>query len=143
MSELVPLCLGARMARLTATRDYIDSGGGEFWFYTGSPPSGPASGTSETLLAVVALDTVSGAITFTGDLAIYTISVPRVGSASVTGIVGWVRVVDGAGDGVMDLLAGMADPVTGIVPAGVVAVLSATQIYAGGEVQLVSCVITE
>ncbi len=136
-----PLSLNARKARLQGLRDHLDAAGpARMDFYTGTslpatPEADPAS--TDTLLGSVALDTpVSGAIGASGSLATYTVAVPRTGTAVGTGVVGWVRLRNGAGQGVLDSLVVKA-PATGPV------VLSDTQVYAGGELQLVACVLSE
>lgn len=135
------LSLVARQARLLALRDLMDAGGAELWFYTGSAvPTTPETATAETFLGAVTLATPSGAIGAAGTVATWTLTVPRVNAATTTGVVGWVRFVDGSGNGVLDLLAGAADG-TYSPPRQVL--LSDLQVYAGGEIQLLSCVISE
>lgn len=130
-----PLSLACRQARLTATRDFIDVGGGSLLFYTGSPAAKPTDPTSETLLGTVPLAVPSGSIGASGDIAVLTIA-PVFATAIETGIVGWIRVARGSGVGVADLTVVEA-PATGP------AVMSAVQVYAGGQLQLASCVLTE
>lgn len=132
----VPLSLAARQARLTALRDFIDTGGALLRFYTGTNPAKPEDATSETLLGTVALATPSGAISNSGTTATYTVSVPRVNACDASGVVGWVRFCKGDGTGALDV-AVVEAPTSGSV------VLSDTQVYAGGELQLISCVISE
>ena len=137
-----PLSLAARQARLLALRDLVDVGGATLWFYTlaGDMPPTPETSTSETLLGVITLATPSGAIGASDNTATWTLSVPRIASASVTGVVGFVRLVDGAGDSTLDLRVGQIgetyDPPRAVL-------LSDLQVYAGGELQLLSCVIAE
>lgn len=131
----VLLSLVARQARLTALRDVIDAGGGKMRFYTGSAPATPETASAETLLATVPLAAPSGSIGASGAVATLTLT-PAAALAGVAGIVGWVRVANGAGNGVMDLSVGLAG-------SGLPVIMSDVQVYAGGEVQVVSCVIAE
>jgi hypothetical protein len=132
-----PLCLGARQARLTGLRDYIDTGGGSMWFCTGSTlPATPDDAITDTVLGAIPLDSPSGSVSSSGTLATYTLTVPRTALVVATGIVGWVRFCRGDGTGVLDVPVVKA-PLIGPV------ILSDTQVYAGGELQLLSCVITE
>lgn len=132
----VLLSLAARQARLFALRDVIDDGGGALWFYAGAPPSTPEDATAETMLAAVQLDAVSGAVGAAGNVATLTLAVPRVNLVTTSGVTGWVRVVRGAGVGVMDLLVGLPNSATPVW-------VTALQLYAGGELQLVSFVLSE
>jgi hypothetical protein len=132
------LSLAVRMSRLTALRDYLDSNtGGAVQFYDGSSiPAKPEDVALGNLLATVQLAKPSGSIAFSGQTATYTMSVPRVNTATSTGVIGWCRLVDGYGNGVIDL------PVVKVPLSGPV-VVSDTTVYSGGEVQLISCVISE
>jgi len=132
-----PLSLEARQLRLTALRDLIDSGGGKLKLYTGTAvPATPDTAATDTLLGTIALAVPSGAIGAASGTATLTLTTPQATNASNTGIVGWVRFCKGSGAGVMDLPV-VKSPATGPV------VLSDTQVYAGGEIQLLSCLITE
>lgn len=134
-----PLSLVTRQARLLALRDQIDAGGGgALWLYEGVMPveGTPEIATAAVFLGAIELAVVSGAIGVSGNIATYTLTSPQTGNMVATGIVGWVRAVDGTGLGVMDLTAGG-------VASGAQAIFSDTQMYAGGEVQLLSCVIGE
>lgn len=134
----VPLALGVRQTRILATRDYIDSnGGGRILLYTGSPPSIPDAGTSETLLCTILFGVAPSAnLSVVSTKARLTYVVPQIAVASSTGIVAWGRFANGLGYGVMDL------PV-GAPGSGMPIILSDTQLYAGGEVQLLSCILEE
>lgn len=130
-----PLSLAVRQARLLAVRDFLDMG--ELRFYTGlDAPATPETATLETLLGSVILDTVVGSIGASGQTATLTLTVPRTGAVVATGLIGWVRFVDTLGNGIMDRLVvelGTAGPV----------VVSDKRVYLGGELQLISCVISE
>ena len=132
----VPLSLAARQARLTALRDFIDSGGALLRFYSGTAPAKPEDATAQTLLGTIALASPCGAIGASAATATLSVSVPRVNACDVSGVVGWVRFCKGDGTGVLDVAVVEA-------PAGGAVVLSDTQVYAGGELQLISCVISE
>ncbi|UZZ64521.1 virion structural protein [Curvibacter phage PCA1] len=132
-----PLSLVARKARLGALRDVIDAGGGRMFFYQGSSlPATPETATTDTLLCVLLLAAQSGVIGESGNIATLTLSVPRVGIVLATGVAGWVRLANGDGEGVLDLQVVK-------VPETAPVVLSDTQLYSGGELQLLSCVIAE
>lgn len=131
-----PLSLIARQAELLGLRDGMDAGGAALLFYPNAPPAAPDNVTAELLLGTIALATPSGAIGDSGALATLTLTVPRVALAAATGVIGWARLVNGAGNGYMDLLVGLAG-------SGAPVIVNATQVYANGELQLVSCVIAK
>ena len=131
-----PLSLIARQAELLGLRVGLDTGGAALLFYTNTPPLLPDTATAETLLCSVLLASPSGAVGVAGLLATLTLTVPRIGTALVTGQIGWARFVNGAGNGYMDL------PV-GLEGSGAPVIVSATQVYQNGEVQLISCVIAK
>ena len=136
-----PLSLAARQARLLALRDLMDVGGAGMQFYTGDAvPDSPETATPETLLGTVTLAIPSGAISSSGATATLAMTVPRTNAAIATGSIGWVRFVDGAGAGVMDLKVGKVG-VTYDSPRPVL--VSDVLVYAGGDLQLLSCVISE
>jgi len=131
-----PLSLIARKAELTGLRNGLDVGGGKALFYTGLPPATPDLATGETLIGTIALAATSGVVSASSALATLTLTVPQAALAAASGVIGFVRLANGAGEGFMDLpvgLAGAGQPVT----------VNATQVYAGGELQLVSCVIAK
>jgi hypothetical protein len=131
-----PLSLLARLGRMTGLRDVLDVGGGVALFYVNSPPATPNDATAELLLGTVTLASPSGAVGAAGPLATLTLTVPRVNLASASGVIGWVRLADGAGHGLMDLAVGLAG-------SGAPVIVNATQVYTGGEIQLISCVLSE
>lgn len=132
-----PLSLAARQARLLALRDLMDTGGtAAMWFYTGTQPSTPETTTTESLLCALDLATPCGAVGANGQVAALTITVPRTALAQATGVIGWVRFVGGSGPAVLDCAVTAAGGVGPVVVAD-------TQIYTGGELQLMSCVLTE
>ena len=139
-----PLSLAARQARVLALRDLLDVGGAKLRFYTladATPlPATPETATTETLLGVMALAAPSGSIGAVGNVARLTMTVPRTTTALDTALVGMVRFVDGAGASHMDLRVGKVGEV--YTPARSV-LLSDLQVYTGGELQLISCVISE
>lgn len=132
-----PLSLIARKAEINGLRDALDVGGATMLFYTNAPPALPDDTTAETLLGTIALATPCGTLGETGTGPIYallSLTVPQSTLASATGIIGWARLVNGAGDGFMDL------PV-GLTGSGMPVIISSQQVYAGGEIRLVSCLI--
>lgn len=130
----VPLSLAIRQARLLAVRDAMAA----LWFYTGTYPATPETATAETKLAVDTLAAPAGAIGASGYVGTLTLTVPRVSAAIADGVIGWVRVVDAAGAGIMDL------PVVAVGTAGTWPVIaSVLQVFTGGELQLLSFVISE
>ena len=140
-----PLSLAARLARVIALRDMIDAhGGGQMLFYgaigTDVLPSTPETVITAAPLATLPLDTpTSGAVDVAGEapalLALLSLT-PVSGLASAQGLVGFARIADGAGVGIVDLRAG---PPGSELPV----ILSAMQLYTGGEVKLLSCLISE
>lgn len=133
-----PLSLDARKARLGALRDFIDSsGGGRILCYTGvAVPATPETAAPDTLLCTLLLATISGTVGDASGVATLTLSVPRTAVVVNTGVVGWVRIANGLGEGILDMLASESPGTTPVV-------LSDTQVYTGGELQLLSCVIAE
>lgn len=131
------LSLAARMARVTALRQVIDGeGGGQMLLCEGAPPATPDTALSSATLAVLALASPHcGMVEDIDGVATLTVE-PGTTLAIAMGTVGFVRVADGAGNGVMDLLAGT-------VGSGMPAILKALTVYAGGEVKLMSCRIRE
>lgn len=136
----MPLSLIGRKAQLLGLRDAIDAGGGAALFYADAPPALPDDATAALLLGTVAFAAPCGAIadlvTEAGTLATLTLTVPLLGNAAASGVIGWVRLVNGAGQGFLDLAAGLAG-------SGAPVILNALQVYTGGEIQLLSCVIAE
>lgn len=128
----VPLSLALRQARLLATRDLLAG----MWFYTGTLPATPETTPVGAKVAEDVLATPAGAIGASGVTATLTITVPRVTSVIAAGLIAWVRFVDGAGAGLMDLPCGITGGTEPVI-------LTALQVYAGGEIQVISCVISE
>lgn len=139
-----PLSLIARKGRLKGLRDELVLGGAAAAkFYTGLPPSKPSDAVGAvTLLGTILLATPVGVVGASGDLATLTLSVPRVASASASGTIGWVRLVNFAGDGFMDLMVGLKLP-PGSVDTPAPVIVNVLEIFANGELQLVACVIAE
>lgn len=131
-----PLSLIARKAELTGLRNALDVGAGKALFYTGAPPALPDSPSEGTLLGTIELATPSGSISDSGGLALLTLATPQTTLAVATGVVGFVRLVNGAGDGFMDL------PV-GLEGSGQPVIVNTTQVYLLGDLKLVSCVIAK
>ena len=137
-----PLSLLARRARLHGLREDLDAGGAQIEFYTGTPPSEPDLAAAETLLATMALAAPCGALGQVGatqtarSLATLTLTVPQTVLAVASGVIGWLRLTNGAEQGFIDL------PV-GLVGSGAPALVNAVQVFTGGEIQLVSCVLAE
>lgn len=130
------LSLAARMARLAALKDLIQLGG-YLDFYMGAPPATPDDAPGATLLAHMALPTPVGALTQSAGLAVLTLAVPIATNCLAAGQIGWARFYSGAGT------AGLLDLPAGVVADGTPLVLSATQVYTGGELQLLACVLRE
>ena len=140
-----PLSLAARLARVIALRGMIDAhGGGQMLFYEAIGadvlPSTPETAITAAPLATLPLDTpTSGTVDVAGEapalLALLSLT-PVSALASAQGLVGFARIADGAGVGIVDLRAG---PPGSELPV----ILSALQLYMGGEVRLLSCLIDE
>ena len=125
-----PLSLIGRKAQMLGLRTGLDAG--SVRYYTGVPPSTPSLGTAESLLASVALSAPCGVVGDASGLATLTLTLPLVTLSTLSGEIGFVRLVDSAGNGFLDL------PV-GLVNSGKPAILNATQVFTGGEIQLLSC----
>ena len=139
-----PLSLIARKGQLKGLRDELVAGGAAAArFYTGVPPALPSDAPGAvTLLGTILLATPVGVVGSSGDLATLTLSVPRVAAASASGAIGWVRFVNAAGDGFMDLPVGLKLP-PGSMDTPAPVIVNVLEIFANGELQLVSCVIAE
>lgn len=132
----VPLSLVARKARMLGMRDAMDVGGAKMLFYTGAIAATPDTATTETLLSRVVLSAPSGALGEDAGLATLTLVVPQTILAINSGLIGWLRLVNGIGQGFLDL------PV-GLVNSGAPAILNVLQVFTGGEFQLISCILAE
>ena len=124
-----PLSLVGKRAELTGLRNVL-------WaarFYAGLPPASPDDVPTGLLLGEVVLATPSGVVALP---AVLEITCPQTAPAAASGLVGWVRFVSAAGDGLLDVRAGLA-------AAGYPAVVNVVQVYAGGELQLISCTLAK
>lgn len=129
-----PLSLAARLARITATRTVLD--GGSARFHSGALPATPDTAIAEPPLATVPLAApTSGAVSDVDGFATLTLT-PVSALASAMGQVGFVRLADASGNGVMDLAAGLEG-------SGAPAIVNTLNVFTGGEVSLISCVIDE
>ncbi|MGQ0708687.1 MAG: hypothetical protein ACT4NV_02950 [Rhodoferax sp.] len=129
------LSLAARTARLAVLKDLIQAGG-YLDFYAGTPPATPDAAPGSTLLAHMALPNPVGAITQGGGYAVLTLAVPVTTNCVASGQVGWARFYSGSETGILDLPAGTEG-------ADAPLILSALQVYTGGELQLLACVLRE
>jgi uncharacterized membrane protein len=133
------LSLIARKAEMLGLRIGLDTGGAKVLFYTNTPPVLPDTATTETLLGTITLAAPCGTLGESGVApapvyATLTITVPQVAAAVATGIIGWVRFTNGAGNGFMDLPVGVAG-------SGMPVIVNVLQVYANGEIRLASCVL--
>jgi hypothetical protein len=130
------LSLLARQARLEAIGALIDAqGGGAAHLHALPMPARPEDAPTNPPLAIVALASPCGVVGATPQaLATFTLT-PASGQVAVTGVVGWVRFVDGAGVAVEDQLAGGPGSGSPIIVSDNKPAPSA-QLYAGGEVNL-------
>ena len=129
------LSMAARQARLSALLALIDAGK-RIDFYAGTPPAKPELPTTEMLLASITLATPSGVVGVVDGVATLTITTPREVTCIKSGVVGWARFFDGLEGGIMDLEVGAIGSSSPVV-------LSDTRVFAGGELQLLSCSIAE
>ena len=129
------LSMAARQARLSALLALIDAGK-RIDFYGGTPPAKPEQETTQTLLASITLAAPAGVVGVVDGVATLTITTPREVTCIKTGVVGWARFFDGAVGGIMDLEVGAIGSSSPVV-------LSDTRVFAGGELQLLSCSIAE
>ena len=132
----VSLSLTARKARILGMRDALDVGGAKVLYYAGMPPAEPSDDAGQILLGTVALVSPCGALGDANGLATLTLNVPKTTLAVESGVIGWLRLTNGAGQGFLDLLAGLAG-------SGKPALINVGQVFAGGEIQLVSCTLAE
>lgn len=131
-----PLSLIGRQASLTGIRNGLDVGGGRALCYTGTPPDSAADTPAGALLGTVLLASTSGAVATSGALATLTLAMPRTAMATASGEIGFIRLADGSGTGYLDARAGVEG-------SGMPAIVNVTQVYAGGEIQLLSFVIAQ
>lgn len=117
-------------------RDALDADGARMQAYTGLPPANPSLETTETLLGTIFLSAPCGALGQSAGLATLTMAVPKTGMAVASGVIGWLRLTNGALDGFIDL------PV-GLTGSGAPAIVNVAQVYTGGEIQLISCILAE
>jgi hypothetical protein len=87
---------------LISTRLDADTAAGLARVYTGTPPPTKGGAITTTLLATLTLSKPAGSITANT----LTFNAVANGAAVATGVVGFVRLVDGAGNFVIDLVAG-------------------------------------
>lgn len=131
-----PLALIARSARMLGFRTALDAGGAKALFYTGTKPAQPGHATSETLLGTVLLASPCGALSEFEDLALLTVSVPLTTLAVASGEIGFVRLANGSGQVFLDVAAGL-------VGSGAPAIVNVAQVFTGGEIRLISCVLAD
>jgi hypothetical protein len=122
---------------VTALRDTIDAdGGGALLFYATDLPATPETTIVGPPLVTVPLAAPAcGVVSDVGGLATLTIT-PVAAQVIAGGDIVFARVQDGSGTSITDLPAGLAGsgkPVT----------VSAVHVYAGGELQVLSCVMWE
>lgn len=132
----------ARKARLQAIGTLINAaGGGAIHLYAGTMPASPENAPASAPLAIIDLPSNCGTVGEAGTLATFTFA-PVVGNAASSGQVVWARYVDGAGVAIYDETAGLPGSGAAVVftdnktPAS-------TQIFAGGEIQIASSVLSE
>lgn len=133
----VPLSLAARLSRVAAVRAEIDAqGGGQLRIYDGAIPASPEAAPTGTLLALLYLTTPAcGSVSEAAGLATLSLT-PVTALAAAGGIASFGRLTNGLGAGVVDLPAGTDS-------SGAPMVLNALQLWQGGEVQLLSCIVDE
>lgn len=132
----IALTLAARKARMTGLRNQIDLGTGQFLFYTGTPPATPDLAADATLLGTIVLAVPCGALGESATQALLTFTVPQFVLAIASGVIGWVRIANAAGDKFMDLPCGLSASAAPVI-------LSALQVFTGGEIRLLSAVLAE
>ena len=138
-----PLSLIARKARMLGLRNALD--GGAALFYTDTPPAKSSDTTASLLLCTITFATPCGTVGESGELAtlvLATPDAPLTGNAVASSLVGWVRLVDGAGNGFMDLPVGLALP-PGSTDTPAPVIVNALQLFTGGEILLLSCVLAD
>lgn len=131
-----PLSLIARKARMLGLRDALDVDGARMQAYTGVPPASPSLATAEVLLGTILLSAQCGVLGQSAGLATLTMAVPKTDMAVASGVIGWLRLTNGALEGFIDL------PV-GLPGSGAPAIVNVAQVFTGGEIQLISCIFAE
>lgn len=121
-----------RNARLDAIKTAIDAGAGPglLRIYNGTRPA--TGGAATTLLAELTLSDPSAGAASGGVLTLSAITADS--SANATGTATWARIVDSAGNFVMDLSVGTS---------GADLNLNSVEIQAGAQVSVTSATITE
>lgn len=132
---LATLSMAARQARLSALLALMEAGA-RLDFYAGTAPAKCEQPTSHALLASIPLPQPAGLVAVLDGIATLTLTTPLSVHCIKTGIIGWARFLDGETGGIMDLSVGMMDSNAPVW-------VSDTKIYSGGELQLLSCIITE
>lgn len=135
----VPLSLVFRAAAMAGRRSAIDGVTGGFMeVYTGLKPNYAEDEPGATRLALIPFALPCGTIASNADT--YSVrlnfTVPITVSVDATGLAGWVRVTNDEGVAMFDVDAGVPG-------SGKPAILSELQLYAGGEVTLLSCYLNE
>jgi hypothetical protein len=136
-----PLALAVRLARVTVTRAAIDANGGGRILLYAAVPGGPLPATPETPIAAAPLGEAAlaspacGVVGDVGGLATLTLT-PVAAPIVAGGALAFARLVDGAGAGILDLPAGLAGSDMPLI-------VSDLALYAGGEVQVLSCAMWE
>lgn len=137
--SVVNLAATARNTALDAIVDLIDTGGaGTLNFYTGSMPATPDDAvTTQVLLATLTFSSPAfGDASDSGSTSSAVASaITEEDSALDTGVITWARILDGAGDPVMDVDVGVTGSAATIT-------LNTTSIVTGGEVVVTSATLT-
>jgi len=126
------LALGTRTTRMQTIADHLDANGaGQIRFYDGVMPAG--GGAAGLLISAQQLSIPSGSVV-AGQLTLSPIA-PNLNIGTV-GVIAWARLVNGAGEFVMDLDCGIAGD-------GAAITLSTLEATIGGAIQILSAVIID
>jgi hypothetical protein len=129
--------LALRQARLQAVLDALSVGGSpSLCLYEGGMPSTPSASPSGALLASLPWSGSAGTVGVDGADALLTLTLPDLALAVAGGTIGFARLVNGAGVGVID-----AD--VSITPGAAVLLLDTLTVYAGGQVTLLAATLRE
>jgi hypothetical protein len=128
--------LTARMAFLQGLLNRLDVAGPALLkFYEDPDVSAPEEAPAQAPLSVMTLADPCGVVSYTGGgLAVLSLT-PATTFVSISGQIAWAQLCDGDGVPLAVMSAGLASDVP--LPT---AVLSARQVYTGGELQLLSAV---
>ena len=134
-----PTSMIFREAAMLGRRALIDGTiGGCLEFYPMTPPARSDLSAGQILLCKINFELPCGPVTIDSNTFVVQLNatVPRTSLALVTGLIGWARLATSSGQGLCDL------PV-GLPASGKPVIVTDLQLYAGGEITLLSMIVRE